>query len=338
MYANVKNSHIVPASYLRSWAIESLIGVHLVAEKRDLVQPFQNVGTRRRYYRRTRPDGTPWDDVEWSLSKLESVAAPLLRQIDDRWPPDDDDKSKLAHLFAYQLLRTPRHKLEYENLVRKAMTDFRSSDQARGVSAEQLASCEAALLTDTHRLTRMLVSGMTLTSVFASTHWTLIEFGSSVLATSDQPAVLWPGAGARVPQPTSTLEAGVIECIEYRFPLSPTRALLMTWSDMPDDEYVRVRGSHHHAMNLNAFTIASADRQWFYVPGTRPPRAAGLVSPLSLELVPGYTAEGATTSQRRAQARILVESKSRRDLSDQEIMRVKIARRAPTGTSRRRLI
>jgi hypothetical protein len=45
----------------------------------------------------------------------------------------------------------------------------------------------------------------------------------------------------------------------------------MTWSDLPDDENVRLRGTRDHAANLNAFTVASADRQWVYRPGTSPP-------------------------------------------------------------------
>jgi hypothetical protein len=49
----------------------------------------------------------------------------------------------------------------------------------------------------------------------------------------------------------------------------------MTWADNPDDEGSRVRGTRDHAANLDAFTVASADRQWFHRPGKPPPRASG---------------------------------------------------------------
>jgi hypothetical protein len=40
----------------------------------------------------------------------------------------------------------------------------------------------------------------------------------------------------------------------------------MTWSDLPDDENVRLSGTRDHAANLDAFTVASADRQWVLSP------------------------------------------------------------------------
>lgn len=49
-------------------------------------------------------------------------------------------------------------------------------------------------------------------------------------------------------------------------PLSPKHAVLMTWSDLPDDENVRLSGTQDHAANLDAFTVASADRQWVLSP------------------------------------------------------------------------
>jgi hypothetical protein len=81
-------------------------------------------------------------------------------------------------------------------------------------------------------------------------------------------------------------------------------------------------------MNLNAFTIANADRQWFTRPGARAPRAAGKIQPLSPTLVRGYTAELATVSERRAQVRAHVQEKTGREISDHEIMRVKVERRS----------
>jgi hypothetical protein len=325
-YPAVKKAHIVPATYLRNFAVDGKVGVHLVQENGKLVQPVENVGTRRYFYRRKRPDGTEIDDIEWSLAQLEGIATPALRDFEKRWPLDDDYKQKLAELFAFQLLRGPRYKAEYEAMTQRFLDEYQERGEFEDLDPEQVAAFDEALIGDSYRLTRMLVMSMTLTSIFASTHWTLVEFGSPVLATSDHPVVIWPGGVPQKPQAVSVLGTGVLECMEYRLPLSPTRAVLMTWADKPDEDDVRVFGRQEHAMNFNAFTIANADRQWFYRPGARTPRAAGKIQPLSPTLVRGYSAEQAAHSERRAQVSAHVQEKTGRDFSDREVMRVKVTR------------
>jgi hypothetical protein len=86
-YPNVKNAHIVPRTYLENFADDGKIGVVLVPEQRKLVQAVSNVGTRRRFYRRERPkDGTPIDDIEWSLAPGEDAATQILRSFAEKWP------------------------------------------------------------------------------------------------------------------------------------------------------------------------------------------------------------------------------------------------------------
>jgi hypothetical protein len=63
----------------------------------------------------------------------------------------------------------------------------------------------------------------------------------------------------------------------------------------------RVAGRRQHAANLNAFTIANADREWFHLPGLNPPIVpASRLLPLSTELLPGYSAQVVASSRRRA--------------------------------------
>jgi len=172
----------------------------------------------------------------------------------------------------------------------------------------------------------MMSTAVTASAVFASMHWTLVEFDSPLVATSDHPLVLWPGVESRSPTATEITQIGVLECVDIRLPLSPTHAVLMTWSDHPDDEHARVRGSRDHGANLNAFTVASADRQWFHRPGTPPPRASGNLRPLSLELVPGYTPVAAAASGRRARVSKIANERIGRDFRDQEIEIVTVSR------------
>jgi Protein of unknown function (DUF4238) len=174
----------------------------------------------------------------------------------------------------------------------------------------------------------MLSTGVTASAVFASMHWTLVEFDAPRLATSDHPLVFWPGAKSRSPSVVEITQTGIFQCIEARLPLSPTRAVLMTWSDSPDDEHARVRGTRQHAANLNAFTVVSADRQWFHRPVRPPPRGSGNLLPLSLELVEGYSASAADASQRRKLASEFTRKRvdQNLDFRDQEIDVVTISR------------
>lgn len=328
-YPNVKNAHIVPRTYLENWAVDGKIAVWLVPEGERLDdQLVQNVGTRRRFYRRKRPDGSDIDDIEWTLAEIESNAAPLLRSFEKDWPLSGDDKLKLAVLFAFQLLRGPRWMESYEHRTRRFLEEYDRTTPI-DLSEAELEEHNAQILSDTQRLGMMLSTGVTVSMIFASMHWTLVEFRAPLIATSDHPLVLWAGAASRSPSTAEITQIGVLECVEIRLPLSPTRAVLMTWVDYPDDEHARVRGTRDHAANLNAFTVASADRQWFHRPGAPPPRASGNLRPLSLQLVPGYTAAAAAASRRRKQVSKLAKKRIGRDFRDQEIDLVTMSRRRP---------
>jgi hypothetical protein len=177
----------------------------------------------------------------------------------------------------------------------------------------------------------MLSTAVTGTAVFASMHWTLVEFNRPLIATSDQPLFLWTGGASRSPQAADITELGVFDSIEIRLPVSPTGVVLMTWSDLPDDAYTRVRGTWHHAANFNAFTVAAADRQWFHSPGDSPPIASGKLMPVSPELIPEYRPAAAAASRRRARASEIAKERidNDRDFRDQEIEVVTVSRPAP---------
>jgi hypothetical protein len=83
----------------------------------------------------------------------------------------------------------------------------------------------------------------------------------------------------------------------------------MTWRDLPDDP-TPVMGKIHHAHNLNAFTVAEAEKQWFYLPGTQRPRIRpGPWPPLSAELVPDYSP--ATVARQEIYAKVMADLEAR---------------------------
>jgi hypothetical protein len=197
-YPNVKNAHIVPRTYLESWAVDGRIGVVQVQENKRLEMAIEKVGTRRRFYRRTRPDGSEIDDMEWTLGKIESNAAPLLRSFDEAWPFGRDDKLTLAVLFAFQLLRSPRFQEDFIDRTRGYADDFLRENPS-ALTEEELEEQYALVTSDTYRLGKMLSHAVTGAAVFASMHWTLVEFDRPLIATSDHPLVLWPGVASRSP-------------------------------------------------------------------------------------------------------------------------------------------
>ncbi len=305
-YPNVKNAHIVPRTYLANWAEDDRIATRLKGDPEVRIRRISKVGTRRRFYRRHRPDGTPIDDIEWSLAHGESAATPILRAFDDRWPLVQQDRGTLAELFAVQLVRGPRWAAWHKNFTREMVERWRleqrgkASDDPTRLTEEALSELETQLAGSTSRFMQMLSIGRKIASAIGSMHWTLVEFASPVIATSDHPISMWPAdAASRAPCATPP-GAGIFEALEFRLPISPRHLILMTWSDKRDSVDARIRGARHHASNANAFTVAEADREWFYLPGTKPPVGTGTFVPLSRELLEGYDVQAAAHSQRRA--------------------------------------
>ncbi len=73
-YPEVKRSqHVVPRGYLVNFAEEEMLVMHLVGAPKTELVSIDDAAVRRRFYRRTRRDGTAIDDVEWSLSQLENA-------------------------------------------------------------------------------------------------------------------------------------------------------------------------------------------------------------------------------------------------------------------------
>jgi hypothetical protein len=278
-YTEVKNAHIVPRTYLKNFAVKD--AVMLSVDEKPPIGPvsIDNAAIRRRFYRRFRPDGTPIYDVEWSLSELEGAIAPLLPRFKEAWPlPCIEIKAALAEFFAFN-------------------------------------DTEDNLLGETEWLTRMMLIANRLITAFGSMRWHLIEFEEPLLVISDHPVVAWPiDSPYRRPGATPA-GLGVRNFLEVRAPISPTLGLMMTWQEPPDYAQT-IQGSEEIAANLNAFTIANADRQWMHKPGSPVPAANGYLDPVSKELINGYDAAEAKRSEVREQVTELLERKQGQDIHE----------------------
>jgi len=283
---------------LARFADDGVLTMHLAGKRLSREIGIRDAAVRTNFYRRTRPDGTRIDDIEWSLSKLEQAAVPVLRQVTTLWPLGNENKAALAALFAYQTIRGPRWMEWHNDETRAFFEEARDTTETEEHAA--LDQTERHLLTDTARLIRMLALGPKVTNVLGSMHWSLVAFPSPWLATSDHPVVLWPiDQASRAPSPTP-LNVGFLRTLEVTVPVSPNHAILMTWRD-ERDAASPLLGAKHHAANLNAFTVANAERQWFHRPGKVPPRSSGMLRPVSAELLRPYNSQEAWGSMRRAE-------------------------------------
>jgi hypothetical protein len=306
-YPSVYRAHVVPKGYLRGFAIDGKIAVHKRgAATRVEVKPVEKVGWRRRAYERTRPKAREKiSDVEWSLSHIEDKAPAVLRKIDELWPLNPEQKSILAELVGYQIVRGPRWTEWHNRYVDKQITEYK---QLLDLPDEEFEATRQHLQSDTYRLIKMLDLGMRLASIVGCMHWSLLQFESPLLATSDHPVDVWPRhATSRRPEPSPS--DGMLNALEVRFPVTPTAALLMTWLDDHDAATPRLHGARQHAACLNAFTVASAEREWFHLPETNPPIASGgRLLPLSPELIRVYGEHRVEPSRRRAEVSSWLES------------------------------
>ena len=88
--------------------------------------------------------------------------------------------------------------------------------------------------------------------------------------------------------------------LEIRVPIAPDAAILMNWIDRSDE--VGVSMKPRAAAELNAFTVAQAEKEWMHRPGSEPEVADDVFSPLSRLIDSTYDRAVAKRSARRAHA------------------------------------
>lgn len=312
--ARPQRHHVIPKAYLRQWSSENMILARDVRSDRTFEASPRDLGVRTNFYRRQNADGTPNDDVERSLSAGESAGLPVLREISERWPLDVSDKSRVAELVAVQAVRGLRWHEFQSNAVTEAVPGARQELRTKidayalarnipRISNQEFDAAFDSALTSMagpeERLSRMMNPIERVASIVGSMHWTLLRFDEPILATSDEPLVVWPQS-VRAASPRSwPLNSGLLASTEMRFPVSPKLALLLTWAD--DEDGLAVRATPTIARNINAFTIAHASRQFYWQAGTalQVPKNGGPFPPISPALIPTYTSHVAATSRRR---------------------------------------
>ena len=294
-FTEVKNAHIVPKHYLDLFANDrGLIRSVLLKDGHSFTNSTKNVAIRDEFYGRDRRDGSRIFDTEWSLSVLEGASAGLLREVGSKWPFDWQEKTTLAQFFGLQLVRGPRHFQSRNESLEARIKQVERGELRFGETepgAEEIEATADYLLSQSQQHLDMQLLAGKVGTVFSSMTWALVRFGRPSLILGDHPVSIWPlGIDSRRPRPNFLGEVGLLNIFEVRVPVSPDTALIMFWGDRADISEPIV-GMKRHSKNLNSFSVADSDIEWFCHPDH--PRPASSLKrswrSLSSELIGDYS-------------------------------------------------
>jgi hypothetical protein len=305
--AGSSHSHVVPRLSLRPFAEGASIAMRLLPDDEMRIVGVADAAVRTNIYGIKRSDGTYSYAIEDVLCQIESRTAPILRELPERWPLSHSEKATVAQFLGLQSVRGPHWRNFYRDHANDWVETVVAEEPERlGISSREnlkpdfKVAAKNWLNSDQQRLKQMLSVINKAGSVIGSMHWTLLWSPGKGFITSDHPLVKWP-LRRRSAVPCVNREAdGLLPTLEIRFPLRPDLCLLMTWLDAADPD-VAPRVPIHVIKNINAWTRANAERQWFHHPQVTPRIGSGEQFPVSPEIIPGYDAAAAHCSQRRKQ-------------------------------------
>jgi hypothetical protein len=268
-----------------------------------LVSP-RDAGVRSGFYNEPSPEGTR-NVLDPGMAPLEDKAIQIIRTARERWPLCPDDRVLLAEFIGLQLVRGPAWRDRLDEYIESGLAEQASIDAGRPRSE---ASASAAALREPAQRNRALLDHVRVAgSLFNNMHWTLLVAERPLLFTSDHPVVPVPLAPASRALPTALPMGGLTQSMEFRFALTPTMLLVLSWLDAHEGaESHPLR--RHHARNHNALVTAQADKQWFTHPdGPSLPPSPGSWTPISVEIHAGYDYAAADRSYRRHHVSELLE-------------------------------
>jgi hypothetical protein len=205
-------------TYQLNFAGNERVAVHVPGRPDCLLQHVRDAGTRSRFYRRKRPDGSEIDDVEAMLGVVEGIAGPVLKDVAEGAPLTDERKGVLAQFLAVQMLRGPaffaqRH-VDVERFVPKTLTraDLKPALLARVGGDLKLARQQVVEMfqDSTQGLMSMVRVSMKVSAVLGSMRWRLLRFDEPVVervgGTGAQQYRAYPGRMTATRHPAQTAE------------------------------------------------------------------------------------------------------------------------------------
>jgi Protein of unknown function (DUF4238) len=288
--------HFVPQFHLRRFTDPTqkreLIWVYERGKEKPELRALDHVAAQKNYYTIESEDGTKLQEAETLLSRLEGVAAPILRRLEDNRRLSKEDRSTVALFLAFGSLRTPKFRDAADDLYSESLRLFSRKLASDPVKfAEAVKSTEAALgrpLGDPEDLRRVITEervklttgpGYSIkvmfedafehAAMFENMIWSLCDADEDTpLVTSDNPVVLnnqtvFEGNGP--PTPLG---------LEIVFPISPKVVLLATW----DGHFGAGQLSGARTRQINKLMSLAADK-YVYAPTEIPAVARYLQGP-----------------------------------------------------------
>jgi hypothetical protein len=307
-----ERNHVVPGGHTALFAVDGRVQCHFVRD--GDVRPLspRDVAVRCNFH--AKGPGARGLAKEWeeAMSRIEQPAIEWMKAVDESWPPSDDDRGVMAEYLALQAVRGPAFRRFFEQARVGSLPEHK-----RGLRADQQEQLEEWSGSDHFRLESMQALVGRVGTLVGHLSWALMRFPGRRLLSSDHPLV--PVAVlAGQSQPAAAMpRGGLLNTVEFRFPISPDRALLLCWRDDQDDFPV-IEGKLHHLKALNTSVRDQADVQWFHRPDVSTPCASGSLTPISYQAFSDYSLQHAADSERRQ----LAEDEVNRMIESEERPRV----------------
>jgi Protein of unknown function (DUF4238) len=261
--AKQARQHIAPRSYLEAWAVEGIIDAHIVSTGETKPISTRDAAVRKHFYSVTTLDGTRDVGLEQRLGTFESRAVRVLRALEEQWPLCGETRALVSEFIALQVVRGPLWRSRVREIGQRVPEEHKGKKPH--LTSEQWSQIEQANMGEPGILEFMISQLDKVGTLVGSMHWTLVTFKRPLLVTCDHPVSMIDldvFRGTVDPEPIP--RTGLLSALEIRFPVSPTRGLVLSWLDEPD--LIRSRAWAGDQENFNYATRAQAEQQWFSRP------------------------------------------------------------------------
>ena len=294
--------HFVPRFYLRQFIDESRLPSQLVwVYVRGLgpaeLRPLNRVAAEKGYYTVEYPDGTKSEEVEEQLSRIESQAAIVLRQLNaGRRALSLEERVTFSTFVALMFTRGPKFRSDAERVGeavgRKYTRDLALDPVSFGRKFEEMLGCpyehtealRQAILSGDYKakawggtiVQMMAIGAQNLDKRLLAMQWSFREADPAVpLVTSDSPVVL------NTPSTVRGRTPAVPDTLEVWFPVSPRLLFIATYN------------GHARDGKMSPFTCRQINKglalwahKYVYAPVAVPAFAKHLTEPCTALLLP----------------------------------------------------
>lgn len=271
-----KRHHTVPQFYLRGFADDDQLTTVQLPGDRRFTQSVGDASVAKNFY--SLPGHEDGDDaLERALSAVEGDTAAIFKKITGgAWPLARDDRMALGYFIALQATRVPVQRRTMDHVARQMLRLQIGVGGKRGVrkELEKLGHPVTDALVERiweqstrpegppierpreAHLEQMLETATQILPYIVGRPWTLIEFRSRALITSDSPVGLVPR-----PEEEDTFGGvGYMTAWGITFPLTRRLGLVMSDPEPLIDDGQPVERTHEGAFDLKATGSTAYER------------------------------------------------------------------------------